>query len=129
MALDAPDAAIDRLTDRPRIAHLATSHDDRPHCASIWFAYHDDHLEVDITGRKLRDVRKNPRVAVSLQEDHDGHAKWGMTIHGTARIVDDPDTAREIHDRINDRYDADPDAWQDNTPVRIRIGDLAYWEY
>ncbi|NHN41070.1 pyridoxamine 5'-phosphate oxidase [Halorubellus sp. JP-L1] len=129
MASDLPDAAVAHLTDRPRIAHLATSHDDTPHCAPIWFTYHDDHVEATITGRKLRDVQANPRVALSLQEDDDGHAKWGLTIHGTAHVVNDPGHADQIHDRINDRYDASPDAWDDNVPIRISIADHQYWEY
>ena len=129
MAADLPDAARTRLTDRPRIAHLATSHDDKPHCAPIWFAYHDDHVEATVTGRKLRDVQSNPHVALSLQEADDGHAKWGLTIHGTATVVDDPDHATEIRDRVNDRYDAPPDAWDDNTSIRITVASHQYWEY
>lgn len=129
MADEIPEAAVELLTGDPLVAHLATSADDRPHVAPIWFAYHDGAIELVTTGRKLTNIRRNPRVALSVQESEGADAKWGLTLRGTATIVEDNDESRAIHRRINDRYGADEDEWAENTAVRIDVGSANYWGY
>lgn len=129
MADAVPEKAVQLLTSEPLIAHLATSHDDKPHVAPLWYNYRDDGIEIATTGRKLRNIRRNPRVALSIQKDVDGEAQWGMTIRGTATVVDDEAAGRPILRRINRRYDAEDDAWSENTPVRIDVGSVDHWEY
>jgi PPOX class probable F420-dependent enzyme len=124
-----PDEAETLLTGEPLVAHLGTSHDDRPHVAPLWYAYHDGYVEITTTGRKLANIRRNPRVALSVQKDENGHPQWGVTLRGTATVVDDEADAREILHRINRRYDADDDAWSENTPVRIEVGSVEHWRY
>lgn len=128
--VDIPDDGIAALTGTPRVGHLATSHDEKPHVAPTWFVYNDDAIELVTTGRKLADIRRNPRVAFSLQADEAGDPLWGLAIHGTARIVDGDDAAA-IHDRIERRYDTEgvDDYDAEHVPVRISIGSLNYWTY
>ncbi len=117
------------LTAEPLIAHLATCHDERPHAAPIWFNYRDEKIEIVTTGQKLVDIRQNPRVAISIQKDENGDAQWGISIRGTATVVEDEHTGEEMLRRINRRYGAPEDAWSENTPVQIEIGSVNYWEY
>lgn len=130
MTREIPAKAEELLTREPRIAHLATCHDDRPHVAPLWYNYRAGIVEIVTTGRKLTNIEQNPRVAVSIQQDRDGHPEWGVSLRGTASVVEDDAEADEIFRRINRRYDADDDAWrEENTPVEIDVASVEYWDY
>jgi PPOX class probable F420-dependent enzyme len=126
-----PRAAERLLTSEPLMAHLATCRDDRPHVAPVWYRYDpdDDIVELVTTGRKLANVRENPRVALSIQKDEDGHAEWTVTLLGTAEVVDDGAATREATRRINAKYDADEEAWSENRLVRVSVGTASYRTY
>jgi len=124
-----PDAAVSLLTSGVYVAHLATCHDDRPHVAPVWYDYRDGGIDIVTTGRKLDNIRRNPRVALSVEHSDGPDAQWGVTLRGTARVVEDDEEAREIHRRINRRYGADEDEWPENRAVRISIGSANYWTY
>lgn len=136
-----PDEAAALLTSEPVVAHLATCTGGRPHVAPLWFRYvgsgddaetpsDDDRdvVEVMTTGRKLADLRENPRVALSVQHDEDGHPQWRVVLRGTATVVEDQDETRAANRAINRKYSADdPDAWlEENTLVRIAVGSVSY---
>ena len=129
MTFEVPAEAEELLTREPRIAHLATCHDDRPHVAPLWYNYRAGTVEITTTGRKLTNIRKNPRVAMSVQQDDAGRAEWGVTLRGTATVVEDADEREAVFRRINRRYGADEDAWAENTPVKIDVGSVDYWDY
>jgi len=117
----------ERITSGRHSAHLATAVDDRPHVAPVWYVYDDGVVSVLTGGTKLENIRRNPRVALSVQDDDGGDANWGMTLRGTATVVEDD--AGEILRRINRRYGADENAWEENTAVRIDVGSASYWTY
>ena len=129
MTFEVPAKAEELLTRGPRIAHLATCHDDRPHVAPLWYNYRAGTVEITTTGRKLTNIRKNPRVAMSVQQDDAGRAEWGVTLLGTASVVEDPEEREAVLARINRRYGADEDAWEENTPVTIDVSSVDYWDY
>jgi nitroimidazol reductase NimA-like FMN-containing flavoprotein (pyridoxamine 5'-phosphate oxidase superfamily) len=122
-----PDEAEDMLTSEPLVAHLATCRDDRPHAAPIWYVYRDGLIEIATTGTKLENIRHNPAVALSIQKDEDGDPQWGMTVRGTADVV--KSESERINHRLNEKYGADEDAWEENTGVRIEVGSVDYWTY
>jgi PPOX class probable F420-dependent enzyme len=124
-----PDEAEELLTRKPRIAHLATCRDGRPHVAPLWYNYRAGIVEIATTGRKLTNLRHNPRVAVSIQEDDDGSADWGVTLQGTASVVEDEAEREAVLRRINSRYGVEEDAWAGNTPVTIDVATVDYWQY
>lgn len=126
---DIPDAAVDLLTSGVHVAHLATSYEDRPHVAPIWYNYHDDAIEIVTTGKKLQNIRRNPRIALSVEHSENGDAKWGVTLRGTATVVADEEEGREMLRRINRRYGVADDEWNENTPVRIDVGSVNHWTY
>ena len=117
------------LASGARTAHLATCRDGRPHVAPLWFALDGDAIEIATTGRKLEDLRSNPRVALSVQRDDEGDPVWGVSVHGTATVLEDQAAAHAVIRRINRRYGADPDAWLENTAVRIDVGSSSAWRY
>jgi len=128
MADIGPDVAA-KLTSEPRTAHLATSQDDRPHVAPVWYRYEDGIVEVVTSGRKLADIRANPRVALSVQNAERGVPEWTVTLHGTATIIEDEAIFREANRAINRKYGADEDDWADNTLVRIDVGSASVRTY
>ena len=122
-----PDEAEALLTGEPLVAHLATCRDSRPHAAPIWYVYRKGRFEIATTGEKLENIRQNPSVALSIQKDEDGDPQWGMTVRGTADVV--TSESERINRRLNEKYGADDDAWEENTGVRIEVGSVDYWTY
>lgn len=111
------------------MAHLATCVEGRPHVAPVWYRYADGVVEIVTTGRKLTNIRRNPRVALSVQKDDAGRTRWMVSLLGTARVVDDPEATAAARRRINEKYGAEPDAYADNTLVRIEVGSATYRTY
>ena len=119
----------ERIEGSNLVAHLGTCHDERPHVAPLWYRYEDGVVEILTTGRKLANVRENPRVALSIQDDEDGHPKWMVSMRGTATVVDDEDETRESNRRLNRKYGIDEDAWSGNTLVRIDVTSASHRTY
>ncbi|AUV83134.1 pyridoxamine 5'-phosphate oxidase [Salinigranum rubrum] len=122
--MSVPSEVARLLTSEPLMAHLATCRDGRPHVAPVWYVYDErtETVELVTTGRKLANVRENPRVALSIQKDEGGHARWAVALLGTATVVDDEEATREATRRINAKYGASEDAWDENRLVRVRVG-------
>lgn len=129
MSRDLPREAEELIEGEPLMAHFATSHDDRPHVAPIWYRYESGTLSVLISGQKLENVRRNPRVAVSIEKSTDGDAEWMVTMRGTAEVIEDEGATREAERSINPKYGAEPDAWTGNTLVRVDVGSGTYQTY
>lgn len=129
MSRQIPEEAVSLLTSEPLIAHLATTRGNNPHVAPLWFNYSDDHIEIVTTGRKLANIRENPRVALSVQKDENGHPQWAVVLQGRGTIVEEEDEVRAATRRINRQYGVRDDAWSENKLVRIDIGSIDYWEY
>jgi PPOX class probable F420-dependent enzyme len=117
------------LLDERVMAHLATCRDGRPHAAPVWFVHDDGVVELITTGRKLANVRANPRVALSIQKDTDGETEWTVTLLGTAEVVEDEAATREARRRINRKYGAPEDAYSDNALVRVSVGTATHETY
>ncbi|ELZ22969.1 pyridoxamine 5'-phosphate oxidase-related FMN- binding protein, partial [Natrinema limicola JCM 13563] len=82
----------ERLLERePLMAHLGTCVEGRPHVAPVWYRYADGVVEIVTTGRKLANVRQNPRVSLSIQKAEAGQARWMVSLLGTATVIDDED--------------------------------------
>lgn len=101
------DAAIEeRIQDAPLSAHIATSVNDRPHVAPVWYGYRDGTMYVLTGGKKLENVRRNSRTAISIEKaDGKGGVEWGVTLLGTVTVVDDPDRIADARGWMFDPYD------------------------
>ena len=117
-----PEQARRLLEGERLMAHLGTCVDGRPHVAPVWYVYDDGVIEIVTTGKKLENVRKNPKVALSVQKDEGGDPQWTVTVLGTAAVVEDDAENRDARLRINDKYGASPDAYAGNTLVRVEVG-------
>jgi PPOX class probable F420-dependent enzyme len=98
-----------RVLDTAVIAHLATVlPDGGPHSVPVWIDTHGDHIVI-ITGpdsRKARNLRRDPRVAISLTPLDNPFQP--VILRG--RVVEwiDGDAGWEIVDRIAHKYLGQP---------------------
>jgi nitroimidazol reductase NimA-like FMN-containing flavoprotein (pyridoxamine 5'-phosphate oxidase superfamily) len=124
-----PEDAEALLRDATVMAHLATCNEGFPHVAPVWYVYDDGVVELTTVGRKLANVRANPKVALSMQKDVDGETQWMVSLLGTATVVEDDAQVRQANRRINEKYGADEDAFSENTLVRVDVGSASYRTY
>ena len=103
------EPAVRTVLDGTAIAHLATVlPDGAPHAVPIWIGTHGDHVAV-LTGpdsRKARNMRRDPRVAISLTAP--GNPFQPVIIRG--RVVEwiDGDAGWEIVDAVAKKYIGQP---------------------
>jgi PPOX class probable F420-dependent enzyme len=103
------DADVRRVLDGTPIAHVATVlPDGGPHSVPVWIGTHGDHVAI-LTGpgsRKARNLRRDPRVAISLTPAGDPFRP--VILRG--RVVEwiEGDPAWEIVDRIAGKYIGGP---------------------
>ncbi|QSX00106.1 pyridoxamine 5'-phosphate oxidase family protein [Haloterrigena alkaliphila] len=126
-----PEEAERLLESEPVMAHLGTCVEGRPHVAPVWYRYvpEEEVVEIVTTGRKLANIRQNPRVSLSIQKDEAGKTRWMVSLLGTATVVDDPDETAAARRRINEKYDAEPAAYAENTLVQVAVGSASYRTY
>lgn len=118
------------IEDAALSAHLATTVENRPHVAPVWYDYHDGHLRVLTGGKKLRNIERNPQVALSIERADGPAVEWSVTILGTAEIVEDGEQVREVSQRINAKYRGSDDASSEaGSFVDIDIGSATAQQY
>lgn len=93
------------IAGAPVSAHLGTTVDDRPHVAPVWYGYRDENLYFMTGGKKLENVRRNPRVALSIEDARGGDVAWNVTLLGRATVSDDPDRIDWASGWIYEKYD------------------------
>ncbi|HUQ59700.1 PPOX class F420-dependent oxidoreductase [Lentzea sp.] len=96
---------VREVLDGTPIAHLATVlPDGAPHSVPLWIGTHGDHVVIltGPTSRKARNLRRDPRVAISLTPPDDPFRP--VVLRG--RVVEwlEGDAAWEIIDRIALKY-------------------------
>jgi nitroimidazol reductase NimA-like FMN-containing flavoprotein (pyridoxamine 5'-phosphate oxidase superfamily) len=124
-----PSEIEELITREPLVAHLATCSDSQPHVAPLWYRYTDGVVEILTTGQKLANIRKNPHVALSIQNDENGVPQWMVSLQGTARVIDDEEKTHEANRRLNRKYGIDEDSWTKNVLVRIDVRSTSYRTY
>lgn len=112
--MSVPQDIEDLIAGAPLSAHLATTADDRPHVAPVWYGYRDGVLSVITGGKKLENVKRNPRVAVSIEEVGGADVEWMVTLRGTATIVEDAERIAAAREHVFGKYqDMDDEAKTD----------------
>lgn len=118
-----PSEIEELVAGATQMVHLATCHDDRPHVAPVWYHYDDDHVLLFTGGRKVANIRKNPRVALSIEAHEDGRAEWMVAMQGTARIVEDEARVRDAVRPVFGKYlGSDVEAWPEDYRESLREG-------
>lgn len=103
------DPDVRRVLDGTSMAHLATVlPDGSPHSVPLWVGTHGDHVAI-LTGpgsRKARNLRRDPRVALSLTTADNPYQP--VILRG--RVVEwiDGEAGWEIIDRIAMKYIGGP---------------------
>lgn len=126
-----PPAVEEVLTQGREMAHVATAVENRPHAAPVWYRYEDDMVEFVTEGKKLANIRENPKVAVSIEHSENGHGEWHVVLFGTARVITDEEELWAGRTRLFQRYrDRDPSVKEDGEPpealVQVAIGSMSY---
>jgi PPOX class probable F420-dependent enzyme len=90
--MELPQAAKDLIDNAP-LAHLTTLNaDGSPDVSMCWVGVDDDEIVLGTLHdqRKLKNARRDPRVALSIHTDELN--EWGLTkymvVQGTARVVE-----------------------------------------
>ncbi|WP_370936877.1 PPOX class F420-dependent oxidoreductase [Amycolatopsis sp. cg13] len=100
---------VRRILDGTPIAHLATVlPDGSPHVVPVWIGTHGDRI-VFLTGpdsRKARNLRHDPRVAISLTPPDNPFEP--VTIRGRVTEWIEGDPAWEIVDAVAKKYIGQP---------------------
>ena len=105
----------ERIRNAKLMAHLATSVDNQPHVAPVWYAYDDGALSVLTSGKKLTNVQQNPRVAVSIEQNTDGDAEWMVILLGTATVHTESGRINEAAREVFSKYlGSDEEEWPEN---------------
>lgn len=100
---------VRRLLDTTAIAHLATIlPDGSPHCVPLWVGTEGDRIAI-LTGpgsRKARNLRRDPRVALSLAPPEDPFTP--LIVRGQVVEWLEGDAAWQVVDRIATKYTGQP---------------------
>jgi len=98
-----------RLFDEPKDVTLITiDPDGSPHAAMVWVGRDGDDLLIGVEEkhRKTRNLRRDPRVTLVLEDDRT--SPRGLTqylvLRGTAKLERDPQRYKELMDRLSKKY-------------------------
>jgi len=98
-----------RVFDEPKDVTLITiDPDGSPHAAMVWVGRDGDDLLIGVEERhrKTRNLRRDPRVTLVLQDDRT--SPRGLTqylvVRGTAKLERDPQRYKELMDRLSKKY-------------------------
>ncbi len=114
-----------RLVQRPNFAHLATLlPDGSPHVTPMWIGTEDDLLTMNTAvGRvKYYNLRRDPRVAISLHDQVDPYAK--VIVRGRVLEVAEEGAVPHIHKLARKYLGKDFPLPRDQTRVVVRIEPL-----
>src|ERR1700754_5132882 len=103
------DDEIVEFIDRSRTATMATlSADGRPHLVAMWYAVLDGEVwfETKAKSQKAVNLRRDPTVTVMIEDGQSYDTLRGVSIDGTAEIIDDPDTNLRVGISVFERYTA-----------------------
>lgn len=100
---------VRRALDGTSLAHLATVlPDGSPHCVPLWIGTHDDRI-VFLTGpdsRKARNLRRDPRVALSLTSADNPFEP--IIVRGRVTAWLEGDAAWTVIDELATKYTGQP---------------------
>lgn len=93
------DEEIATFLDRSRTATMATiGADGRPHLVAMWYAVIDGEIwfETKAKSQKAVNLRRDPRIVVMVEDGETYDTLRGVSIDGTAEVVDDPDALWKV---------------------------------
>ena len=103
------DAEIEAFLDENRTLQVASiNKDGTPHLVAMWYARDaaSGNLAFWTYGKsqKVLNVQRDPRLTVMVETGQKYEELKGVTIYGTARIIDQLDDVLEFGERVYERY-------------------------
>jgi PPOX class probable F420-dependent enzyme len=102
------DDEITEFIERSRTATMATVlPNGRPHLVAMWYAVLDGELwfETKAKSQKAVNVRRDPTITVMIEDGQTYNTLRGVSIDGTAEIVDDdPELLLRVGISVWERY-------------------------
>jgi PPOX class probable F420-dependent enzyme len=98
---------LEAFLREPLLARAATVRPDgSPHIVPVWFEWDGElvRFESQANSRKVKNLRKNPRMSVLIDVTHGGFEYRAVILEGTAEIIDDRESVVPIVQRIFLRY-------------------------
>jgi PPOX class probable F420-dependent enzyme len=115
MTADERRAFLDEARDL-QVASLNA--DGTPHLVTMWYVRDGDDLLFWTYGKsqKVVNVRRDPRIAVLVATGDEYEQLRGVSVNGTATVIDDRDEVLAIGERIFEKY------WEPITSEDVRAG-------
>lgn len=141
MTVAMTDAEIGDYVERSRTATLATiGADGRPHLVAMWYAVIDGEIwfETKSRSQKAVNLRRDPRVTVLVEDGETYDSLRGVSIDGTAEVVEDPEQLWAVGVSVWERYtgpytdEAEPLVefmLQKRVAVRVRVERVRSWDH
>ncbi len=101
------DEEIARYVERSRTATMATvGPTGLPHLVAMWFAVIDGAIWFETKGRsqKAVNLRRDPRITVLIEDGLTYDKLRGVSLEGTAEIVEDPAAIWDVGVSVWERY-------------------------
>jgi PPOX class probable F420-dependent enzyme len=101
------DDEITEFIEHSRTATMATlSADGTPHLVAMWYAVLDGDIwfETKAKSQKAVNLRRNPTITVMVDDGLGYDTLRGVSIEGSAEIVDDPEILLRVGISVWERY-------------------------
>mgnify|MGYP002652773781 CR=1 FL=1 len=101
------EAEIAEFVARSRTATLATTGADGSiHLVAMWYGIIDGEIwfETKAKSQKAVNLRRDPTITVMIEDGHTYDTLRGVSIDGTAEIIDDPETNMRVGISVWERY-------------------------
>jgi PPOX class probable F420-dependent enzyme len=93
--------------EQSRTATMATiGKDGMPHLVAMWYGVIDGEIwfETKIKSQKAVNLRRDPRIVVSIEDGWTYDTLRGVSIEGTAELTEDPDLLWKVGVDVWERY-------------------------
>jgi PPOX class probable F420-dependent enzyme len=101
------DAEVRAFVESSRTATMATvGPNGTPHLVAMWFGVIDGQIwfETKARSQKAVNLRRDPRITVMIEDGLTYDTLRGVSLEGTATIVDDPDALWAVGVSVWERY-------------------------
>lgn len=130
------------LLSQPLLARLATANPRtlQPHVVPVWFLWDGRSMYISAfsSTRKLRDVQRNPRIAVLVEPPPGSPGLQAVLFEGKAELISSPrQRVAELAERIYTHYlgeqgilAPEPQSWisdPENTIIRLAPENIYSW--
>ena len=132
---------VQALLSQPLLARLATVNPVtlQPHVVPVWFSWDGESIWISAfsSTRKLKEVVKNPRIAVIIDTGEENPPMRAVLMEGKAEILTDPQTVQKWSLTIYTHYMGEdgvkapePQSWivdPENTIIKLTPEKVYIW--